>query len=861
MRVVQTAGGDAIVRRMARRTLVVHAADVLARAHQSVTVGRQTADGRPTNALLGAIRTLRRALAFKEPAHAVAVLPADDGWAPPGDLAAQAARWPEVLEAHGLPVVRADHAAARVAGYVAAALAQGNDVVVVGSDKRLGQLVREDVWWYEGHKDVRFTPEALRKRYGVPPSQLADWFALVGLEDSSGAGVGVPGVPGIGAKGAVGLLEAYGSVEAALAQVEALSGRAGKALREGAAAARDSLRLARLPASPDGLDLADLVWRAPSRERLNALYRDLELYQLLAAEGPPAAEVQVRQCASAADVEEVLAAIGDRPAAVYALTEPPSPVRGALVGVAVAWAPDQAAYVPAAHCAALASWAGDPARPKLGHDLKAAEVALRRQGLPWAGTAGDVLLAAHLEDPAGMAYGLGQLARQRLQRALPRVPDAWSAVSEAQRSALAAGRAAAILELWAQLAPGLPDDALEEPLALADTLVRMELHGVPCDAVALEAAGRHFAAREAALTERIHRIAGHPFLLSSNQQLGQVLYEELGLPVLKRTKTGWSVASDVLERLRGEHEIVGLVIAWRQLRRLQDGWVHSLGRAIGDDGRIHSTLHPARSFSGRLVNTEPDLGRVPGRTEEMARIRQAFRAPEGWALLSVDYTQLGLYVLAHLTEDPALVEPLEGGGDLHRATAAAVLDKAEPDVTPEERQLGKVVNFATFAGQGASALALQLGVSAKDAKRLIARFDRRYARTRAFQDAQLERAQAQGYVETLAGRRWRIADLASLDLKTRAYAERMARRARHEGSVADVTRRGLRRADRALRAAGSPAQPLLQVHDEILFEVPHDAVDETVRLVAPAMEGAFQLRVPLRVTAKAGPSWGDLVPW
>src|SRR5262249_52916054 len=282
-----------------------------------------------------------------------------------------------------------------------------------------------------------------------------------------------------------------------------------------------------------------------------------------------------------------------------------------------------------------------------------------------------------------------------------------------------------------------------------------------------------------------------------------VLFEELGLPVASHTKTGWSTATEALERIEHAHPIVPLVIRWRLLRRLRDSWVIALRKCIDVDGRVHSRFHVARSFSGHLVNTNPDLGRVPGRTPEMEMIRRAFVAPPGRLLMSVDFNQLGLYVLAHLTKDPALVEPLRRRDDVHLLTASAVLEKPPEAIVPDERQLGKIVNFAPFAGQGASALALDLGVSAQEAKELIARFDRRYARVREFQDEQLRLARERGHITTIAGRRWPIGGLESLDPHDRAYAQRLARRATHEGSVADVAPRARLEAPRAL----PPARP------------------------------------------------------
>ncbi|MEP6865996.1 MAG: DNA polymerase A family protein, partial [Deltaproteobacteria bacterium] len=344
------------------------------------------------------------------------------------------------------------------------------------------------------------------------------------------------------------------------------------------------------------------------------------------------------------------------------------------------------------------------------------------------------------------------------------------------------------------------------------------------------------------------------------KQLGTVLFEELKLPIVSHTKTGWSTSIEALERIENAHPIVALVLRWRVLRRLRDSWIIALRACIAPDGRVHSRTHPARSFSGRLVNTNPDLSRVPGRTPEMARIRRAFVAQPGHVLLSVDYNQLGLHVLAHLTKDPALVEPLRARADMHVLTASAVLDKPIDQLTYEDRQLGKVVNFATFAGQGASALALQLNVGAAEAKQYLARFDQRYAKVRAFQEEQAALAHERGYITTIAGRHWPIGGLHSLDSELKSYAERLARRATHEGSVADVSRRGLLQADRALRAAGLHCQPLAQILDEVLFELPATELARSAEIASDAMRRAFALEVPLVVGLEAGPNWADLEP-
>ena len=565
-----------------------------------------------------------------------------------------------------------------------------------------------------------------------------------------------------------------------------------------------------------------------------------------------------------------LAGLGTGPVAIQALTEDPSPTRGALAGLALSAGDGRACYIPfARHTPALAAWLADPAIPKLGHDTKVATVALAREGITLAGIVGDSMCASHLAQPSNWApHDLPLVAKHVLGRALPAEESvrgvgqkrkAWAALTVDRAGQYAGQLADTAVKTWHALAPELDRTLHAEYLALSDTLVQMELRGIGVDVEELGRAEAAFAPIEAELEREITTLAGHAFNLGSAKQLGTVLFEELGLTVVSHTKTGWSTATEALERIEHAHPIVALVIRWRTLRRLRDSWITALRACIDTDGRVRSCFHPARSFSGRIVNSNPDLGRVPGRTPEMARIRRAFVARPGWSLMSVDYNQLGLHALAALTRDPALVEPLRAQADVHAQTAAAVLERPADQLTRDERQLGKVVNFATFAGQGPSALALQLGIPAAEAKELIARFDRKYSRVREFQDEQFRLAKERGYIVTIGGRKWPIGGLESLDSHDRSYAERLARRATHEGSVSDVSRRGLLDADRELRRAGLAAAPLAQILDEVLFEVPDAEVTEAARIAGTAMRNAFALEAPLRVGIKVGPNWADLV--
>jgi len=837
---------------MSERTLVVSAVNTLARGFMLVPTDRVSRAGDPVNGLFAVARAIQRVLTFKRPARAVAVIEAAPTLTPP-ILAAQVAPLPELLEAMGMHVVRAEGELSVVASYVHAALEAGDDAIVVGVDKRFAQLVSDRVWWYDANKDARYTPEIVHKRFGVGPERVAEWLALVGDEDA------LPGVAGIGAKGATTLLEQYGSIDAALAAVGEIKGRLGNALRaaQGEAIATERARAKLEVTRTLPVPLDQLAYREPPVQALNAAFDRLGFAELLVADG---GQVTTELC------DQTLPALTGT-VALHPLIEDD----GALTGLALVG--DAACYVPTGSAAwtQLVPWLEDAAAAKLGHEMVGTTVALHRAGVTLRGVRGDSMCASHLTQPSNWApHDLTLVARHALGRALPEEDavrgvgqkrKAWSALPPARAGAYAGLLADTSRAIWQALEPGIARANMDEYLALEHTLVRMELCGLIVDPAGLRRAEEAFATIDAELTGQIEALAGHTFNINSTKQLGTVLFEELKLPVASHTKTGWSTSTEALEKIELAHPIVPLVIRWRLLRRLRDSWVVALHKYIAADGRVHSQFHLARSFSGELITMAPDLTRVPGRTPEMAMIRRAFVAPPGHLLMSVDFSQLGLYVLAHLTKDPALVGPLRERADMHRLTASAVLEKPAEAITTEERQLGKVVNFATFAGQGASALALQLGVPAAEAKEYIARFDRRYALVRAFQDEQLRLAKERGYITTIAGRHWPIGGLESLDSHDRSYAERLARRATHEGSVADVSRRALLDADRALRAAGLTAQPVVQVVDEVLFQVPEAELHAAARVASQAMRDAYApLEVPLVVGVEAGPNWADLEP-
>lgn len=848
---------------MSERTLVIAATNLLARGFLVVPTDRKSRTGQPVNGLFAVARAVLHVLDWKVPVRAVAVVDRR-GREWPELLVPQLEQLPALLAALGVSTVEADDEVQVVARYTREAVSAGDDVVIVGVDKRFAQLVTDTVWWYDANKDARYTPEIVKKRFGVEAARVGDWLALVGDDDQ------VPGVSGIGAKGATQLLDAHGSVENALAALGTLEARGRKALE----AARDELPTHLARARLDGnatlpKPLRECSFHAPEASALNAHLDALGFVELLLSVSAP---MRVHPCDNAPAFEAALQAMATNTPSVYALIEDKDPLRETFHGIALSAGDGEGWFVRAQSAAwpALVAWLARADAPKSGHDLVATRVTLQCQGAHAAGIVTDSAYLSHLTQPSGWApHELPLTARHVLGRSLPDDDEvrgtggerkAWSELEPERAAEVAVTRADASAAITRALAPATSRALLDEYLELAETLVRMELTGILIDVAQLDHTEVKFAAIERELQAEIESLAGHAFNVNSSPQLGKVLFEELKLPVVLRTKTGFSTSNEALERIEHAHPIVSLVLRWRRLRRMRDSWVSSLRRCIHDDGRVHSRFHHARSFSGELVNTNPDLQRVPGRTPEMAEIRRAFVAPPGRLLMSVDFNQLGLHVLAHLTNDPALVEPLRERADMHRLTASAVLEKPADQITLEERQLGKVINFATFAGQGASALALQLGVPAAEAKEYIARFDRRYAKVRAFQDEQLRLAKERGYIETIAGRHWPIGGLESLDSQLRSYAERMARRGTHEGSVADVSRRALLEADRALRKSGLSAAPLVEVVDEVLFEVAESDLARAAKVCADAMSHAFELEVPLVVGVEAGKNWADLEP-
>jgi DNA polymerase-1 len=818
----------------------------------------------------------------------------------PEDLAAQ---WPvaeRLAEELGVPVLlkpglEADDLIAALATRAAHA---GWDVEVVSGDKDLMQLVcvrdgeRGAICQRDDGKGILYTPVEVEKKWGLPPERIGDLLAIMGDSVDN-----VPGVRGIGEKGALKLLLEFGSLDGIYQQLDQVTPpRLQQLLRDGRDDAYRSRRVVALHTDAEiPWAFGDLCPKQPDRQVLAHSFAELGFKRLLAEyldEAPQQArQVRTRVVATPAEAAEVTRAIraaGRVALAVATSAVDPERVRpmlGSVVGVALAWQPDEAVYLPVGHqdlltpqlrwpelCAALGDTLADAAVAKVGHHLKYDAIVLQRHGVVLAGWAGDVQLASYLHEPERYAHSLRNIAYGMLNTPYPqdeevlgrgKAQQVWPQVAVAQAATHWGTRAGLCLTLAGVLEPKLAEVQVDElyrelELPLAQVLATMEASGVAVDVAEL---GRQSAwlAEQAAVEEAaVHGLAGHSFAIGSPQQLGQVLFEELALPAKKKTQTGWSTDQTVLEALAEHHPIAERVLRWRQLSKLKSTYTDALPLQIdAHTGRVHTAWQQAVAATGRLSSTEPNLQNIPVRTPEGRRIRQAFVAAPGCVLMSADYSQIELRVMAHLARDPGFLAAFRQGLDIHRETAALVFGVDKAEVTAAQRSAAKAVVFGILYGMGPQRLGREIGVPLKEAKAFIGRYFERFPGVHAFVEQTLAAARQSGEVRTLFGRRRPVPGLGSSSQMERAAAERIAVNTPVQGTAADLIKRAMLAVDRGLREGGLSARLILQVHDELVLEVPTAEIGPVATLVRAAMLGAAELAVPLQVDLRTGHSWAE----
>ncbi|MBX3268633.1 MAG: DNA polymerase I [Sandaracinaceae bacterium] len=883
---------------MAReRVVLIDGSSMIYRAFFAIPSSFQTSRGLPTNASYGFALMFRKILAGKKPAMGAVVFdppgptfrderyPEYKAQRPrmPSELRAQLPWIDKIVEAHDFPTLRVEGFEADdvIGTLTRQALERGHEVHIISADKDFAQLVGDDVKMIDTMRDVTYDAELVKKKWGVAPGSIVDLFALIGDKVDN-----VPGVAGIGQKGAAKLLETYGDLDGVLAHAGELKGKQKAALTEHADTARLSRELVQIRQDVElPLAIDALVIPEPSIERIDALYKELEFYSLLTAGDEveqAAEEADFGAVRSIAELEALLASFGEAPVAIYSVSEAPSPVTGALAGIALAASPTRARYVPIAGegglgrdaLGVLARWLADPTRPKVGHDLRDQETLWLRHGAPIEGARFDTQLGSFLVDPVRIIpHPLEQVVREFLHRPVTTDKTILGSGQKAKRFAevpldtlapWACHLVAAIAELWPRVRERVDEEGQTKHLAevdlpLARVLARMQRDGIRVEPATLDRLGVEFEARKAEVEAEIYALAGKPFNIGSAKQLASVLFEDLGLPVIKRTKTGYSTDAEVLERLADQgHAIAAQIVRQRALAKLINTYTRVLAEAVHPEtGRVHCTIQQTTGRSGRLITTDPDLQRTPIRTEDGKRIREAFVPREGWVLVSADWSQIELRILAHFSEDPLLMRSFVEGVDVHRRTASQLFEVPEAEVDPKQRNVGKTVNFATIYGQGATALAQQLGIDRKDAKAYIDRYFERYASVKAWVDRTVADAHVNKYVETILGRRRYVPELSSNNFTDRSYGERIAANTPIQGSAADLCKVAMLQIDAAMREAKLESKMLLQIHDELLFECPPSELATLEAIARDRMQHALPLRVPLVVDVGHGASWAE----
>ena len=879
------------------RVILIDGNSLLYRAYFAIPGNLTTAAGLHTNAIYGFALMFGKILAGKLPEFGAMVFDApgktfrEDEYP---DYKAQRPSMPPELKEQ-LPAV--DHLVAehdfpilRVAGFEAddvigtltrQAVAAGHEVRIVSGDKDFAQLIGPDVRMLDTLRDIVYDAELVKKKWGVTPAKFIDHLALLGDKVDN-----IPGVPGIGQKSSAALLERFGSLDGVYENIEELKGKQKSNLIEFREQAYMSRRLATIDTNvPLDVGLDDLQLSQPNTEKINHVYREFEFYSLLSEdEQPQSAEADataITICTDAKAFHEFIATNAGQSLVVTPAFEQPSHLTGALVGAAVSTA-GQAAYLPLgkaegslgeAGLQTLKSYLEDESKPKVVHNLRDVLCVFSRHGIDLRGVVGDLQSASFLVDPNKLLpHRLDQIVKEYLHRTvepLKRLVGSGKSVKRLAElkvddvAAWTCQMAVATAEAWPKVQEQLEREGQTKLLAelsmpMSAVLAEMQLSGIRVDSGDLEKMGDEFGTRKAEIEREIYELAGSKFNIGSTKQLAQVLFEDLKLPVIKKTKTGYSTAADVLERLAQKHDIAKLILRQRALAKLINTYTSVLREAVfPEDGRVHCTFQQTTGVSGRLITTDPDLQRTPIRSEDGKRIRQAFLPKEGWTLISADWSQIELRVLAHFSKDPRLITAFRDEIDLHTVTAAELFCVAELDVTAEQRNVGKTVNFATIYGQGATALGQQLGLTRNEAKKMIDRYFELYAGVRKWLDETVATANKSGYVSTILGRKRYIPELSSNNFADKAYGERIAANTPIQGSAADICKLAMLEINRRFKAAGFEAKMVLQIHDELLVEAPKNEVEAVTKVVRECMEQPCELDVPLKVDIGAGTSWAE----
>ncbi len=827
----------------------------------------------------------------------------------PDELRQQVAPIHDIVRAMGLPLlcvegVEADDVIGTLAEEASAA---GRHVVVSTGDKDMAQLVNQHVTLVNTMTDTVLDEAGVQEKFGLPPSLIIDFLALMGDKVDN-----IPGVPGVGEKTALALLQGLGGIDAiyaSLDRVAELSFRGAKTMAAKLEAEEPSARLSYqlatiktdvelpfaalelAPGQPDTDSLITLFQRLEFKAWLEELLAEGDAGAALSAEGdgPDIDREAYALITTQAQLDDWLARLAA--AELFAFdTETTSLnyMQADIVGVSFAVAPGEAAYLPLAHSYAgvpeqlpresaleqLRPLLEDPERSKIGQNLKYDASVLARHGITLRGIRFDTMLESYVLDSTATRHDMDSLALKYLGHRTIHFEDVagkgakqitFDQVALEQAGPYAAEDADVCLRLHDVLWPRLEAEAglrsvFEEiELPLVPLLSKMERQGALLDCELLGRQSAELADRLGMLEREAHDLAGQVFNLGSTKQLGEILFDKLGLPVIRKTPKGApSTAEEVLAELALDYPLPRVLLEYRGLSKLKSTYTDKLpGMVNADTGRLHTSYHQAVTATGRLSSSDPNLQNIPIRSEDGRRIRRAFIAPEGWSIVAADYSQIELRIMAHLSGDPGLLDAFNEGLDVHAATASEVFDVPLDSVSQEQRRKAKAINFGLIYGMSAFGLARQLHLGRQEAQAYIDRYFERYPGVQDYMDRTRALAHEQGYVETLFGRRLYLPEINARNKMRQQGAERTAINAPMQGSAADIIKRAMLTVNQWLEAESVPAYLVMQVHDELVLEVRDDALDEISDAVCQRMSSAAELAVPLLVEAGRGGNWDE----
>jgi len=764
---------------------------------------------------------------------------------------------------------------------------EGMEVVIVSGDKDLMQLVSDHVVMVDTMKDKTYDVAAVKERFGVGPDKVVEILGITGDVSDN-----IPGVPGIGPKGALRLIEQFGSVQEILDHPEKIHNlKIREAILANADKARLSRELARIRTDAEfAFDLEACRRREPDRELLISLFKEFEFSSLLQ-------ELRNRGERAAGDFHivrntEELTALVRRLGEVGEFALEPvlsssEAMRASLVGLAVSALPDEGHYIPIAHeeqapqlpveavVKALGPFLTDQGVRKHGHDLKTSLIVLSENGASAGGIGCDTMVASYLLNPAKHSFELADTALDHIGRQVSAAKELvgsgtkavpFASLSVQKVNEYACRRAGAVMALVPELSGkivglGMKEllDSVEMPLV--EVLAAMERRGVLLNIPLLKTMSLEIEQLLTLSEDKIFRLAGEKFNINSPKQLQVILFDRMGLPRGRKTKEGYSTDVEVLSFLAQSHELPAEILAYRGMAKLKSTYVDALPELVNPrTGRVHTSYNQTVTATGRLSSSNPNLQNIPIRTLEGKRIRQAFIAPPGWRIVSADYSQIELRVLAHLSEDESLIEAFAADEDIHTRTASDIFGVFPQMVNAEMRRQAKVINFGVLYGMSAFGLAKELGITQKLAQAYIDGYFQRYAKVRTYLDGLLDQARRDGYVTTLFHRRRYLPEIMSPQAAVRQFAERTAINAPIQGTAADLIKAAMVRISRQTAEERLTAAMIMQVHDELVFETPGSECEALIAIVRKEMEEVLKLRVPLKVEIASGKNWDEAHP-